>query len=357
MSEFIDQSEMEKKNKQKTKNYFFYGLITAMILFGAGTFIKLPYYVNMPGSAIDAKSVISVDQKDESEKGRLMFTTVSMVRANPVLYVMSFFQDYYELEPVEDVLTPGMSEKEYYQHTLKMMDSSQQSAKIQAYQAAGKTITYENKRLMVYQVVKGMPAYGVLKAGDQILKVDGKAVTQNKELIDYVGKMKAGETIQIIYKRQDEEEKIVTIPLEPFKDEPDRVGIGVTLFTTSDVKVSPDVTFHTENIGGPSAGLMFTLEIIAQLTEGDLTHGYQIAGTGTMEVDGTVGPIGGIDKKVVAANREGAEIFFAPNEKGVKNSNYHLAAKTAEEIGTDMKVVPVDTLQDALDYLEQLPDK
>lgn len=358
MSEFIDQTEIEeeKKKGQKKKNRVFYGLLAVLVLFGVMVFIKLPYYVNMPGSAIDTGSVIEVDQADESEEGQLMFTTVSMARANPLLYLMSFFKDYYELEPIEEVLTPGMSEEQYYQHTLMMMDSSQQSAKIQAYQAAGKEITYENQKLIVYQVVEGMPAKGKLQAGDQILAVDGEQVTQSQELIKRVSKMSEGEEVTLAYKRKDKEQT-VKIPVQAFEDEPDRVGLGVQLVTTGDVKVSPEVTFHTEDIGGPSAGLMFTLEMIAQLTSGDLTRGYQIAGTGTMEADGTVGPIGGIDKKVVAADKEGAEIFFAPNEEGAEDSNYQLAAKTAKDIGTDMKVVPIDNLQEALDYLEKLPEK
>ena len=82
--------------------------------------------------------------------------------------------------------------------------------------------------------------------------------------------------------------------------------------------MTPKVTVKTDEIGGPSAGFMFSLEIYNQLTEEDLTKGYQIAGTGTIDADGTVGPIGGIEQKIVAADKAGAEFFFAPNEKGSK---------------------------------------
>ena len=89
--------------------------------------------------------------------------------------------------------------------------------------------------------------------------------------------------------------------------------------------VHPKVTVHSDEIGGPSAGFMFSLEIYNQLTKEDLTKGYKIAGTGTISTDGTVGKIGGIEQKVVAADKAGAEIFFAPNENGEKNSNYQNA--------------------------------
>jgi PDZ domain-containing protein len=102
---------------------------------------------------------------------------------------------------------------------------------------------------------------------------------------------------------------------------------------------------------------MFSLEIYNQLTKEDITKGHHIAGTGTIDVNGTVGPIGGIEQKINAADKAGAEIFFAPNEKGAKDSNYRAAVKTAKDIGTKMKIVPVDTFDDAVHYLQKLPQK
>jgi PDZ domain-containing protein len=102
---------------------------------------------------------------------------------------------------------------------------------------------------------------------------------------------------------------------------------------------------------------MFSLEIYNQLTKGDLTSGYDIAGTGTMSDDGTVGPIGGIQQKIVAADKSGAEIFFAPNENGAAGSNYEDALIAAKDIDTDMKIVPVDNFEDAVAYLTKLNGK
>jgi PDZ domain-containing protein len=99
---------------------------------------------------------------------------------------------------------------------------------------------------------------------------------------------------------------------------------------------------------------MFSLEIYNQLIKEDLTRGYQIAGTGTINTEGTVGRIGGIEQKIVAADNAGAEIFFAPNENDAKDSNYKAAAATAKDIETDMKIVPVDTFDDAVEYLRNL---
>jgi PDZ domain-containing protein len=112
-----------------------------------------------------------------------------------------------------------------------------------------------------------------------------------------------------------------------------------------------DVTIRAGNIGGPSAGLMFALEIYNQFTESDWTKGYTIAGTGEMSPDGTVGTIGGVIHKVTAAHRKGAELFFVPF------GNAEAAKRKAAELGTPMEIVPVGTLREALDYLETLPEK
>jgi len=124
---------------------------------------------------------------------------------------------------------------------------------------------------------------------------------------------------------------------------------------------SKQVTIQAGEIGGPSAGLMFSLEIMNKLTPEDLTKGYQIAGTGTIDTEGNVGVIGGIQHKVIAADKAGAEIFFAPKDyvsaDGQRINNYTDAIQRGDEIHTKMKIVPVGTMDDALQYLQSLPPK
>ena len=121
-----------------------------------------------------------------------------------------------------------------------------------------------------------------------------------------------------------------------------------------------DVTFDTSGVGGPSAGLMFTLDIYDQVNNEDLRKGRKIAGTGTIESDGSVGEIGGAALKVVAAAKAGADIFFVPknpvDEETLKKdpdakTNYEEAVAAAKDLDTDMKIVPVTTVQEAIDYL------
>src|SRR5690606_14697140 len=133
-----------------------------------------------------------------------------------------------------------------------------------------------------------------------------------------------------------------------------RAGLGIQPADMIEVKAddpSRQVEIVVEDIGGPSAGLMFALEIVDQLTEGDLTKGYRIAGTGEIYPDGTVDAIGGVQHKIAAADREEADIFFVP-ERNAKE-----AKDKAESIRTSMKVVSVRTIHDALDYLASLENK
>ncbi|WP_376767980.1 SepM family pheromone-processing serine protease [Neobacillus endophyticus] len=337
------------------KKLFTGSFVLLIVLLVAGIYYPLPYFVTEPGMAKKLAPIIHVEN-GYKEKGNFMLTTVRMGRANIYSYLEAKMKKYEEIYQEDMILGKEETQQEYNTIQLYMMASSKMNAIDVAYRKAGLPVQYKYKGIYVMQVLPGMPAEGALRLGDRIYKVDGHSFPSSKEFIDYVGRKKAGDRVTFTFSRNNEE-KTVSLTLKPFKDDPKKVGIGISLVDDKDIVVDPKVKINTADIGGPSAGLMFTLEIYNQLTKNDLTKGYQIAGTGTMDVDGTVGPIGGIEQKIVAADKAGAEIFFAPNEKGAKNSNYRAAVKTARDIHTKMKIIPVDTFDDALKYLEKLPAK
>ena len=328
-------------------------VITLMMI--AGVFFSLPYYVSKPGIAKELAPIIQVKGGSEG-KGSFMLTTVRMGRANIYSYVEAKLFDYVELYPLEAILHETETQEEYNARQLHMMAGSKLNAIEVAYKKAGYPVEYEYKGVYVVQVVPDMPAEGKLQSGDRIIKVDGQKFASSENFIDYVGKKKAGDQIELSVIRKDKT-KTEKITVQPFKEDPKKVGIGISLVDDKEIIVNPKVTVKTDEIGGPSAGLMFSLEIYDQLMKEDFTKGYRIAGTGTIDSEGTVGPIGGIDQKIVAADKAGAEIFFAPNEKGSKDSNYNLAVKTAREIDSKIKIVPVDVIDDAINYLQKLPMK
>jgi Lon-like protease len=342
------------KNAMRKKLSIGSTLLIAIILIG-GMFYSLPYYVSKPGMAKELGPIITVDggYKDE---GNFMLTTVRMGRANIYSYLEAKIRKYEEIYPLDMILNKTETEEEYDARQLHLMAGSKLNAIEVAYRKAGLPVNYKYKGIYVVQVIPNMPAERKLRAGDRIFKVDGKELPSSEKFIDYVSKKQAGDKVKLTYLRNNNT-KTVTLQLKPFKEDPQKVGIGISLVDDKEIIVNPKVKVKTDEIGGPSAGFMFSLEIYNQLTKDDLTKGYQIAGTGTIEVDGTVGPIGGIEQKIVAADKAGAEIFFAPNEKGIKNSNYRNAVKTAKDIKTKMKIVPIDNFDEAVIYLEKLKEK
>ncbi|WP_079709346.1 SepM family pheromone-processing serine protease [Paraliobacillus ryukyuensis] len=336
--------------KWNKKRISLYVLLLLVMMFV--TLYPLPYYIYQPGTADALNPVVQVADGYESQ-GDMHLVTVRGGQATTARYLWAMVRPYQEIEPLSKVFPEGISQEEYFQAQLQMMESSQEAATVVAYQAAGKDINISYQGVYVVSVVDGMPAEEKLQIGDRITAVNGQEVEDAEALIDTVDQNNNKDEITLTIVREEEELK-VDIALAPFPDNPDQVGIGIQLVTDREVTVNPDLKFSSGDIGGPSAGLMFSLEIYDQLTEKDLTNGHQIAGTGEISYDGDVLKIGGIDKKVVAADKEGCEVFFAPNEDGAADSNYQVALKTAKEIGTSMEIVPVDTFEDALNYLENL---
>ena len=332
-----------------TKRHLITLFVVVVIAFFLATY-KLPYYIYKPGGADALAPIVKVEDGYES-KGDMHLVTVGGLQATPIQFVWAKLHKHQEIVPLSDVRPEGVTEEDYLHAQLQMMENSQEKSTVVAYEAANADISITFDGVYVVNVIEDMPADGILEMGDLITGIDGEDVNEADDLIDYVEGMDDGDTVSVTFKR-DEETLTKDVTLEAFEEEDDKVGVGIQLVTDRDVDIDPEVTFSSGNIGGPSAGLMLSLKIYDQLTEEDLTKGYQIAGTGEIDYEGNVYRIGGIDKKIIAADREGCNIFFAPNENGAEGSNYEVAKQTAEEIDSDMKVIPVDTFDDALDYIE-----
>ncbi|MFD2443406.1 SepM family pheromone-processing serine protease [Bacillus sp. CGMCC 1.16607] len=337
------------------KKYYIRPLLIATIIIMASSFFTLPYYVSKPGMAKELHPIIKVENGYE-ETGTFMLTTVRMGKANIYSYLLAKVSKYQEIYPEKLIKGEDESEEEYNTRQLHLMEGSKLNAIEVAYKKAGIPVDFHYKGVYVLNIFPEMPADGKLLPGDRIYEVDGKGFDSSDLFIDYVKNKNVGDSIQLTIERKEKVKKL-NIPIATYPKKASIKGIGIELVDDKEIIVKPAVKVNTDEIGGPSAGLMFTLEIYNQLTKEDFTKGYQIAGTGTISSDGTVGPIGGIEQKIVAADKVGAEIFFAPNEKGAADSNYKAAVKTAKDIHTKMKIIPVDTFEDAVAYLEKLPIK
>lgn len=347
------------------KNKHYLSLLIIFLVAIGINFYPLEKYVMKPGNAYDVEQFITVKNGDTDDEGSFSLMTVSIGKATPVSYLIAKLSKHQEIMEVEEVRQQGEDDEEYQVRQLKLMSDSQFNALYVAFTKANKPFTVSYKGVYVLNILDGGAADKILKPGDIVTEVDDEVIQRQNQLVDLLATKKKGDVVKIVIER-DEKLLAEEIKLKEIPGSDGRIGLGITFGESKTIKTDPSVKADTEKIGGPSAGLMFTLEILNQLLDEDLTKGYHIAGTGEMKENGEVGRIGGVDKKVVAAHRKDIEIFFVPDDEITDEmrkynpnirSNYEVALETAKEIGTTMKIVPVKTIDDALEYLDALEPK
>ncbi|MBU5673130.1 SepM family pheromone-processing serine protease [Paenibacillus brevis] len=323
-------------------------VISLAILVYVVVYMPTPYMVNQPGTAEEVKPMVKIAGGDTEEHGTFMLTTVSVSYANLALLVSAQFKSHAEIVRKE----ADRNDEEYQTQQRYYMSTSQSSAIMSAYRQAGIEYEVVPEYVFIVGFSDVITPKGDFHPGDILKEINGSPIGKFEDLSGLLKGMAPGDQVELTYDRGG---KITTQKVELVKITEEngniRAGLGVTVGEVR--KIEPkdsdkEVQFADTRIGGPSAGLMFTLEIYNQLTPGDLSKGYRIAGTGTMSEDGTVGPIGGVQFKIVASDRRDADIFFVPE------GNYKEAKAKADEIKSEMKLVPVKSVQDALDYLEGL---
>lgn len=325
------------------------------------TVFKIDYYIIQPGHAYNVAEFIDSKETHKHE-GTLSLMTITQMRATPISYAISLAKPYTERQTLEQARGPVGDDKEYDVRQTKLMTDSQFNAKYIAFEKLGLPTNITIEGVFIMSVLADGAAADKLQPGDEVIAVDDEKITSSEFFTQYIQTKQLHDEVKITYIRN-KKQRDVTIALKELPGDKDkRIGLGVAFGEAREITTTPPVDIAAEGISGPSAGLMFTLGVINALSEEDITKGHNVAGTGTMNLDGSVGSIGGIDMKVVAADADGMEIFFAPavldpriKEKYPEQlSNYELAVKTAKEIKTKMKIVPVTTVDDALAYLKEL---
>ncbi|MES5816888.1 PDZ domain-containing protein [Streptomyces sp. RG80] len=330
----------------------------------AGVFIPVPYSEMSPGPTVntlgdhDGEPVLQISgRKTYATSGHLNMTTVRVTSAD---YKMNLVEAVYgwlahdnKVVPHDTLYPDGKTEEQSTQENAEEFSQSQESAKVAALKALDIPV---KSFVIVSAVVKDSPSEGVLHAGDVIKAVDGTPVKETTDVADLVTKHKIGEKVVFTIvpaKEQAAAEKAkrtatktqdVTITTEESKDELEKravvgisAGVDHTFPFTIDIKLA--------DVGGPSAGLMFALGIYDKLTPGSLTGGTFVAGTGTIDDEGKVGPIGGIEMKTVGARDKGAKYFLTPADN---------CAAAAADTPDGLTLVKVDTIDDALGALKDI---
>jgi len=278
-----------------------------------------------------------------------------IIRDSDATRFMSYRDKYGEQTP-QQVVQSGQ----------RQMRTAKDNAMYVAFKAAGLDVELQPGEVIIdfllcleaneagTECTKFSPADDVLDPGDVINKVDGQPVETIEDLGPILKSIEPGGTVEVEFTRKGEKMtgQIETI-LAPGEDPP-RTIIGFRPIDTTTVKLPDgiDVKIDTEQIGGPSAGLAFTLTLIDQLTKGDLLGGNNIAVTGTIELDGTVGAIGGLAAKAAAVAQIGVKYFLVPTSQGMDGPDGILQARKA--VGDDLEIIPVATLDEALAALQRL---
>lgn len=330
----------------------------------AGVFLPVPYAEMSPGPTVntlgehDGEPVLQISGRTTyPTDGHLNMTTVRVTSAD---YRMNLVESVYGWLAHDDVVVPhgtlypdGKTEQESNQENAEEFSESQESAKVAALKQLGVPV---QSWVIVSTVVKGTPAQGELHAGDVIKAVDGTAVKQPSDVAKLVTKHKPGQDVVFtIVPAKDqaaaEKEhktatvtKDVTITTAQSHDSGEkRAIVGISAGTDHTFPFTIDIKLA--DVGGPSAGLMFALGIYDKLTPGSLTGGKFVAGTGTIDDEGKVGQIGGIQMKTIGARDKGAQYFLTPAAN---------CAAAAEDTPSGLTLIKVDTIGDALGALKDI---
>lgn len=349
---------MAKNKKPFIKiRWLLISLVTSLALIGL--LLPLPYYIEMPGSTENVEQMVKIDGTKKVDKGSLNLTTVSVAQATGASLIYAAFTDFTDVYSKQDMMG-NQSDQDYNRMNAFYMESAQNAAIYEAFKLADKPFELDYQGVYVLDVMKSSTFKNILNIADTVTGVDHQQFKSSQELMTYIKSQEIGRQLSVQYK--DGSGVVKSAEGKTIKLSDGKAGIGITLVDHTSIKSTPAVAINAGAIGGPSAGMMFTLEIYSQLTGQDLTNGRDIAGTGTIERDGKIGRIGGIDKKVATASQSGASVFLAPDDtitSAMKQadpkikSNYQEALAAAKKLKTKMIIVPVKTVEDAITYLKQ----
>ncbi|MCJ7841515.1 PDZ domain-containing protein [Lederbergia sp. NSJ-179] len=339
-------------SKQRKKRI----LATVIVLVIISLFIPTPYYLYQPGSVEELGTKVTVEGGEKDPSGNLYLTTVLSMRASNIYYLAyGWLAPHTDMRKVKEV-RGDLSDEEYSRLLKHMMESSQNHAFAAGLRAAGEKVDIKPTGVFVRDVREDTDAKGKLEVGDVIHQVDDQSVSDSNAFLEYLSHKKSGDIVELQFDREGTIKK-ESIELVPLTNSVNKAGIGIVTESQFNIEPSREIRIDAGDIGGPSAGLMFSLEIYNQITPGNLTKGYEIAGTGEIDMDGNVGQIGGIREKITAVERAGIDIFFCPADIGPYDSNEKDVLDEVKTEGYKVKIVPVKTLQEAINYLEKLPPK
>ncbi len=327
-------------------------LAVSLVALLLGTFWPAPYGMLSPGSADPVGPLLQIDNpKVYRHPGEIRFVTVSV---NGPGAAPSYLQALWGwVDPDSDVfpsnvVSEGRSGAEDRRYQSILMADSQHAAAYLALHRLGFAVNQVASGVLVTDVEKGSPADGHLTAGDTITAVDGSPINSSNDLSALLGQLEPGRRVDLTIQRLPDLtlHQAVTLGSRVDQTGHTRAYLGIFLATRIRYQLPFSVQVDTNRVGGPSAGLAFTLAVMDRLSPKGITKGHNVAVTGTISPDGTVGDVGGVAQKTVAVRESGADVFLVPVDE---------VAEAKKKAGKHLKVIGVKTLDEALAALAKLP--
>ncbi len=313
--------------------------------------VPMPYVVLSPGvtentlGSYEGKPVVTIrGHRTYPTSGHLDLTTVSVTSPEYKPRLPQILQAWWSprqiVLPREVIYPAEQTVTEVKQENQQQMVDSQTQAIVVGLAEAG----IDALKVEVQGVVEGAPAEGELRTGDEIVSVDGTPVDSTGDAVEAISGRSPGDSVTLGIVRNGQPRDI-QLTTESAPDDPEAARVGIELADDVDLPFDVDIELG-QDIGGPSAGLMFSLAVYDLLTPGQLTGGRFIAGTGTIDLSGNVGLIGGVQQKIAGAAENGATVFLVPSGD--------CAEAAQSDLADDVELVKVSTIDDAVEALQAL---
>lgn len=321
------------------------GILAALVFYAAIT--PSGDFLFVPNEASPAAPKITVEgHPDSDDKGGIYFVDVIQREARWLERIFPFLRpDGSTIVPGAAIAPHGESFAQRRAESRAQMQRSELIASAVALKAAGMDVKVVDRGVLVSAVALDVPAAKVIRPGDVLIAAGGKPVKTPQDLRTAVNTVEPGESIELEIRRGDKElTEIVKTVRAP---DDGRTLIGISPEQDADIKLPIEVDINLGDVGGPSAGLPFALEVLQELGH-DVDRGYRVAATGEILLDGSIAPVGGLKQKTIGVREAGADLFLVPAGENTAE---------AKRYAGNLRIVPVESFQQALQFLKALPEK
>lgn len=329
-------------------------LVTSFVIVAVlalvGGFVKIPYVSLGPGptydtlGSVNGQVIVEVDGiKTYKTSGQLRMTTVSINDEVTLFDALGkWVSGRYALAPRDEYFGPGQTQQDLERENTKMFQDSQSAAETAALRYLDKPV-----KVIAQEITRKAPVDNIIQPGDRLWEVNGQPIAVQEDVRKALQGTTPGQTVKVTFQHENQPKKTVDIKLGKASDygSDDRPEGFLGLAPADRADVDFEINIHLEDVGGPSAGLIFALAIVDSLTPGAMEDGRTVAGTGAIDVKGNVQPIGGIPFKLIAAHEDGATTFLVPADN---------CAEAKSNAPDGMELVKVENLAGAVDALDDL---